>query len=49
MLSAKEPEPLMTNLELLKGSDARLWAWLSGRLPASGVTGADGLQPGLLA
>ena len=31
------------------GSDARLWAWLSGRLPASGVTGADGLQPGLLA
>ncbi len=31
------------------GSDARLWAWLSGRLPASGVSGADGLQPALLA
>ncbi len=30
------------------GSDARLWAWLSGRLPASGVAGADGLQPSLL-
>ncbi|MGC3993832.1 MAG: maleylpyruvate isomerase family mycothiol-dependent enzyme [Propionicimonas sp.] len=33
----------------ITGSDARLWAWLSGRLPASGVLGADGLQPGLLA
>lgn len=31
------------------GSDARLWAWLSGRLPASGVAGADGLQLSLLA
>lgn len=31
------------------GSDARLWAWLSGRLAASGVSGADGLQPELLA
>lgn len=31
------------------GSDARLWAWLSGRLPASGVSGADGFQPALLA
>lgn len=31
------------------GSDARLWAWLSGRLPASAVSGADGLQPSLLA
>nr|WP_300145893.1 maleylpyruvate isomerase family mycothiol-dependent enzyme [Propionicimonas sp.] len=33
----------------VSGSDARLWAWLSGRLPASAVSGADGLQPGLLA
>lgn len=31
------------------GSNARLWAWLCGRLPASGVQGADGLQPSLLA
>lgn len=31
------------------GSDARLWAWLSGRLPPSAVSGADGLQPQLLA
>lgn len=31
------------------GSDARLWAWLSGRQPASTVSGADGLQPALLA
>ena len=31
------------------GSDARLWAWLSGRLPASAIAGADGLQPPLLA
>ena len=31
------------------GSDARLWAWLSGRLPASAIAGADGLQPQLLA
>ena len=30
------------------GSDARLWAWLSGRLPASAIAGADGLQPPLL-
>jgi maleylpyruvate isomerase len=29
-------------------SDARLWAWLAGRLPASGVAGAEGLQPSLL-
>jgi maleylpyruvate isomerase len=33
----------------VSGSDARLWAWLSGRLPASAVSGADGLQPALLA
>lgn len=32
----------------VSGSDARLWAWLSGRGPAGSVTGADGLQPGLL-
>lgn len=32
----------------VSGSDARLWAWLSGRLVASGVSGADGLQPSLL-
>ena len=31
------------------GTDARLWAWLSGRLAASAVSGADGLQPALLA
>jgi len=31
------------------GSDARLWAWLSGRLPAAAVSGTDGLQPALLA
>lgn len=33
----------------VSGSDARLWAWLSGRLPAAGVAGSDGYQPGLLA
>jgi maleylpyruvate isomerase len=33
----------------VSASDARLWAWLSGRLVASGVSGADGLQPALLA
>lgn len=33
----------------VSGTAARLWAWLSGRLPADGVTGADGLQPALLA
>lgn len=33
----------------VSGSDARLWAWLSGRQPASSVSGADGLQPSLLA
>ena len=33
----------------VSASDARLWAWLSGRLPASAVAGADGLQPQLLA
>jgi maleylpyruvate isomerase len=33
----------------VSGSDARLWAWLCGRLAASGVSGADGLQPVLLA
>lgn len=32
----------------VSASDARLWAWLSGRLVASGVSGADGLQPPLL-
>lgn len=30
-------------------SDARLWAWLSGRLPAPAVAGSDGFQPPLLA
>ena len=33
----------------VSGSDARLWAWLCGRTSASTVSGADGLQPGLLA
>ncbi len=33
----------------VSGSDARLWAWLCGRQPASAVAGADGLQPALLA
>ncbi len=33
----------------VSGSDARLWAWLSGRLPPASVSGADGLQPALLA
>ena len=33
----------------VSGSDGRLWAWLSGRTPASAVAGADGLQPQLLA
>ncbi len=32
----------------VSASDARLWAWLTGRLVASGVSGADGLQPSLL-
>ena len=32
----------------VSGSDARLWAWLSGRSPAATVSGADGLQPALL-
>ena len=36
-------------LRTVSGSDARLWAWLSGRLPADGVAGAKGLQPPLLA
>jgi maleylpyruvate isomerase len=36
-------------LRTVSGSDARLWAWLSGRLPADGVAGAGGLQPPLLA
>jgi maleylpyruvate isomerase len=36
-------------LRTVSGSDARLWAWLSGRLPADGVAGAEGLQPPLLA
>jgi maleylpyruvate isomerase len=36
------------DVRTVTGSDARLWAWLSGRLPASGVAGADGLQPSLL-
>jgi len=36
-------------LRTVSGSDARLWAWLSGRLPADGVAGARGLQPPLLA
>jgi maleylpyruvate isomerase len=36
-------------LRTVSGSDARLWAWLSGRLPADGVSGAEGLQPHLLA
>ncbi|MFT4110167.1 maleylpyruvate isomerase family mycothiol-dependent enzyme [Propionicimonas sp.] len=50
-----EGESLTTHLggdgepRRVSGSDARLWAWLGGRLPASGVSGADGLQPGLLA
>lgn len=35
--------------EAVTGSDARLWAWLCGRTPASTVSGADGLQPALLA
>lgn len=29
-------------------SDARLWAWLCGRLPPAAVSGADGLAPALL-
>ena len=33
----------------VSGSDARLWAWLCGRTPAASVSGADGLQPPLLA
>jgi maleylpyruvate isomerase len=37
------------DVRTVSGSDARLWAWLSGRLPASAVAGADGLQPSLLA
>lgn len=32
----------------VSGTDARLWAWLSGREPAESVTGADGLRPPLL-
>lgn len=32
----------------VSGSDARLWAWLAGRLSASGVSGADGLRPAFL-
>jgi maleylpyruvate isomerase len=36
-------------LRTVSGSDARLWAWLSGRLPADGVAGAERLQPPLLA
>jgi len=36
-------------LRTVSGSDARLWAWLSGRLAADGVAGAEGLQPPLLA
>lgn len=32
----------------VSGSDARLWAWLSGRLSPASVTGAEGLQPALL-
>ncbi len=41
-LGSGEPRRTVT------GSDARLWAWLSGRLPATAVAGADGFQPGLL-
>lgn len=33
---------------VVSGSDIRLWAWLCGRGNPSWVTGADGLQPGLL-
>ena len=36
------------DVRTVSGSDARLWAWLSGRLPASDVAGAEGLQPPLL-
>lgn len=32
----------------VSGSDARLWAWLSGRLSPASVAGAEGLQPALL-
>ncbi len=40
----RDGEPLR-----ISASDARLWAWLSGRLSASAVSGANGLQPPLLA
>lgn len=32
----------------VSASDARLWAWLSGRLSAAAVSGAAGYQPALL-
>ena len=40
MLSAKEPEPLMTNLDLLKGSDARLWDLIEQRTKPDADTDA---------